>query len=167
MQDSDKHLLIVEDDEGLQRQLRWCFEGYEVAVARRAHQQPVPELEAADEGLVVQADREGLATVFGHLVQNAQEATDKTGRVTVRLLREDGWAVVEIEDTGCGMDADFIRERLFKPFDSTKGLTGMGIGAYESREFIRSLGGEIRVLSTPGAGSMFRVMLPCHDAQGA
>ena len=137
------------------------------AVARRAHQQPVPELEAADEGLVVQADREGLATVFGHLLQNAQEATEKQGRVTVRLLREEGWAVVEIEDTGCGMDADFLRERLFKPFDSTKGLTGMGIGAYESREFIRALGGEIRVNSAPGTGSIFRVLLPCHDAQGA
>jgi signal transduction histidine kinase len=43
----------------------------------------------------------------------------------------------------------------------------MGIGAYESREFIRALGGEIRVNSTPGAGSIFRVLLPCHDAQGA
>jgi len=136
-------------------------------VERRARQQPVPELVAPEERIVVQADREGLATVFGHLVQNAQEATDPKGRVTVRLAREDDWAVVEIEDTGCGMDADFIRDRLFKPFDSTKGLTGMGIGAYESREFIRALGGEIHVASTPGAGSVFRVVLPCHDAQGA
>jgi signal transduction histidine kinase len=53
---------------------------------------------------------------------------------------------------------------LFKPFDSTKGLTGMGIGAFESREFIRSLGGDIRVTSTPGEGALFRIVLPCTHA---
>jgi len=134
-------------------------------LARRARHQPAPTLDACADKLVVQADRERLATILGHLVQNAQEATEKSGRVTVRMQREDGWAVVEIEDTGCGMDADFIRDRLFKPFDSTKGLTGMGIGAYESREFVRSLGGDIHVRSTPGAGSTFRVVLPCIDGQ--
>ncbi len=56
---------------------------------------------------------------------------------------------------------DFIRNRLFKPFDSTKGLTGMGIGAFESREFVRNLGGDIRVTSVPGEGSVFRIVLPC------
>ena len=58
------------------------------------------------------------------------------------------------------MDTDFVRNRLFKPFDSTKGLTGMGIGAFESREFIRSLGGDITVESTLGQGSLFRVCIP-------
>jgi signal transduction histidine kinase len=67
---------------------------------------------------------------------------------------------VEIEDYGVGMDEDFMRNRLFKPFDSTKGLTGMGIGAFESREFVRNLGGDIQVHSTPGIGSLFRIVLP-------
>jgi signal transduction histidine kinase len=58
------------------------------------------------------------------------------------------------------MDDHFIRTRLFKPFDTTKGLTGMGIGAYESREYVRSLGGELSVHSEPGKGSLFRFQIP-------
>lgn len=122
---------------------------------------PIPKLKLPDKQLTLTCDRERLHTVFGHLVQNAQEASDKNGQVTVRLLPNEDAAVVEIEDNGTGMDEHFVRHRLFKPFDSTKGLTGMGIGAFESRDFIRSLGGNISVQSTPGRGSIFRVMIPC------
>ena len=62
------------------------------------------------------------------------------------------------------MSEQFIQQRLFKPFDSTKGLTGMGIGAFESRDFVRSLGGDISVDSTPGQGSLFRVRIPGESA---
>ena len=89
------------------------------------------------------------------------KATNDQGQIDVRLREENGVAVVEIEDNGRGMDEEFLRNRLFKPFDSTKGLTGMGIGAFESREFIRSLGGDIKVESTPGQGSLFQVFIPC------
>ncbi|MCB1701948.1 MAG: PEP-CTERM system histidine kinase PrsK [Pseudomonadales bacterium] len=122
--------------------------------------EPRPMLQKTAEKVVVEADRELLATVFSHIIQNAQEATSRNGEVTVRLLEKAGQALVEIEDNGAGMDDEFLRERLFKPFDSTKGLTGMGIGAFESREFVRSLGGDIRVSSKPGAGSIFRIALP-------
>lgn len=124
--------------------------------------EPPPQLEAARElgEIRLNCDRDKLRTVFGHLIQNAQEATPKTGSVSVRLLAENSHSLIEIEDTGTGMDDDFIRHRLFKPFDSTKGLTGMGIGAFESRDFIRSLGGDISVSSTPGEGSLFRVRIP-------
>ncbi len=122
---------------------------------------PTPEFAVVEGRFTLTCDRERLHTVFGHLVQNAQEATDNNGHIIVRLLRSHGAAVVEIEDTGIGMAEDFIRHRLFKPFDSTKGLTGMGIGAFESRDFIRSLGGDISVQSTPGLGSVFRVHIPC------
>ncbi len=132
---------------------------------RRARQEPVPTLQQSAPELFVQADRERLATVFGHLVQNAQDATARDGTVSLSLQRDGDWAVVRIEDTGCGMDAEFIRDRLFKPFDSTKGLTGMGIGAYESREFVRALGGDIHVRSEPGSGSIFQLMLPCEVVQ--
>ncbi len=94
------------------------------------------------------------------MIQNAQEATDKNGNISVRLSPGSGVAVVEIEDSGTGMDEHFIRHRLFKPFDSTKGLTGMGIGAFESRDFIRSIGGDISVRSTLGQGSLFKVQIP-------
>lgn len=129
-------------------------------ISRRSTQQPLPQAELPDEDIVVPADREQLATVFGHLIQNAQEATDKTGKIIVRLRQEPGQAVIEVEDTGSGMDADFIQNRLFRPFDSTKGLTGMGIGVFESREVIRALGGNILVQSTLGEGSLFRITIP-------
>lgn len=126
--------------------------------------EPAPTFEAISRAgeIKLNCDRDKLRTVFGHLIQNAQEATTKSGSITVRLLPGNGHSLVEIEDTGSGMDEDFIRHRLFKPFDSTKGLTGMGIGAFESRDFIRSLGGDINVSSTVGEGSLFSVRIP-HD----
>jgi len=130
-------------------------------ITQRSGQQPVPILESTDSDPVVHADRQQLTTVFGHIIQNAQEATDDNGRVIVRLAKNSDQAVIEIEDTGFGMNTDFIRDNLFKPFNSTKGLTGMGIGLFESREFIRSLGGEIIVKSTPGVGTQFSIKLPC------
>ena len=61
------------------------------------------------------------------------------------------------------MDQEFIRERLFRPFDSTKGLTGMGIGAYECREFVHSVGGRVTVFSRKGEGTLFKISLPLAD----
>ena len=58
------------------------------------------------------------------------------------------------------MAAAFVRQRLFRPFDSTKGSKGMGIGAYQAREFIRSVGGDINVASQPGVGTTFTIRLP-------
>ena len=121
---------------------------------------PIPKLTIIDNKPLLTCDNDRLRTVFEHLIQNAQEATDEAGTVNVRLLSDSSCAIVEVEDTGTGMDEQFIRYRLFKPFDSTKGLTGMGIGAFESRDFIHSLGGEIQVTSSIGQGSLFRVMIP-------
>lgn len=140
------------------------------AVASRSVALPVPTLETNEEALIVDADRDQLANVFVHIIQNAQEATENTGSVTIRLTREDSHedsrAIIEIEDTGIGMDETFIRDRLFKPFDTTKGLTGMGIGAFESRELIRSLKGDITVTSAPNQGARFRITLPSrHEPQ--
>jgi signal transduction histidine kinase len=126
---------------------------------------PLPTLECTGGEQWVSAHREQLANVFHHLIQNAGEATDKQGRICVRLSHEGQCAVVEIEDNGVGMSQEFIKDRLFKPFDSTKGLTGMGIGAFESRELLRSLGGSIEVRSEEGAGSCFRIMLPCAKVE--
>ncbi|MCC2955037.1 PEP-CTERM system histidine kinase PrsK [Massilia sp. IC2-477] len=134
------------------------------AVALKAAFEPRPELVVEDPQLRVLADRERLERVVGHLIQNAIEATPRTGRVTIRLLRRDGQALIEIVDTGEGMSEEFIRERLFKPFDSTKSA-GMGIGVFESREYIHELGGSLEVSSTPGAGTTFRVLLPHHQQE--
>ena len=126
-----------------------------------SNRKPIPSIESIETGLFVQTDRDQLATVFGHIIQNAQEATPKDGKITLKLSHNLDKAIVKVKDTGLGMDTDFIKNRLFRPFDSTKGLTGMGIGVFESREFIRSLGGEINVSSTPGSGSIFNIVIPC------
>ncbi len=118
-----------------------------------------PSLEILDSGLNVKGDRERLVRVIGHIVQNAIEATPYTGQVGVKLLRQDELAVITVTDTGTGMDDNFIRERLFRPFASTKG-TGMGIGAYESRAYVQELGGDIQVVSQPGQGTRFTIRLP-------
>jgi putative PEP-CTERM system histidine kinase len=113
----------------------------------------------ARQALWVDADRDRLIRVLGHIVQNAIEATPHDGDVALRLKQEDGHAVIEVEDTGRGMDDEFVRERLFRPFDSTKG-SGMGIGAYECREYVHELNGKIDVVSRPGEGTLFRISLP-------
>jgi len=139
----------------------------QAAIEQRVRHEPRPAMGGCDDRLLVEADGEHLTTVFTHIIQNAQEATSREGRVDVRLLYADEQAIVEVQDTGSGMDDEFLRNRLFKPFDSTKGLTGMGIGAFESREFVRSIGGDIRVSSVPGEGSLFRIVLPCALDEGS
>ncbi|TFW17284.1 XrtA/PEP-CTERM system histidine kinase PrsK [Duganella callida] len=131
------------------------------AVALKAAFEPRPILDIAEPGLTVLADRERLERVLGHLIQNAIEATPKDGQVRIRLHAEADAVLVEISDTGQGMSEEFMRERLFKPFDSTKSA-GMGIGAFESRQYIHELGGRLDVSSRPLAGTTFRVILPLH-----
>ena len=133
-------------------------------VHEHGNAKPVPQLDVMDHDLSVVADADRLAAVMGHMIQNAQDATADDGSVTVRLRRDAGHAVVDIEDTGSGMDAQFIRERLFRPFDTTKGNAGMGIGVYESREFILRLGGRLDVRSELGKGTCFTLRLKIEEA---
>ncbi len=100
-----------------------------------------------------------LDHVIGHLIQNALDATAGGGNVTVRLGRDGQGAALEVTDTGVGMTPEFVRDRLFKPFETTK-TDGMGIGMYESMQYVAALGGQIMVDSTPGVGTRVRVVLP-------
>jgi putative PEP-CTERM system histidine kinase len=118
-----------------------------------------PMLHIRAPGLKVKADREKLLRVIGHLVQNAIEATPYTGTVDITLDHSGDQAVLTVADSGAGMESSFIREKLFQPFASTKG-TGMGIGAYECREYIQAIDGIIQVASTPGNGTLFTIRLP-------
>jgi putative PEP-CTERM system histidine kinase len=134
----------------------------ESVIRERATARPIPAFVMSDEGLEALADPDRLSSVLQHLVQNAQEATPDDGEVEMRLRRDGDWTVIEIEDTGCGMDEEFIRERLFRPFDTTKGNAGMGVGVYESREFARALGGDLLVASKRGVGTTFTLQLPVY-----
>lgn len=136
-------------------------------VQERGECEPRPTLEMATSTLTVVADHDRLGAVFTHLIQNAQEATPPDGWVKVKVWHDGGQIKIDISDNGCGMDANFIRDRLFRPFDSTKGQGGMGIGAFESREYVRELNGEVDVTSQPGRGSTFLITLPATDAPTA
>lgn len=109
--------------------------------------------------LTTRGHQERLERVIGHLAQNALDATPAEGRVWINLERRGDRASLEIGDTGQGMTPEFIRDRLFKPFQTTK-HAGMGIGAYESAQYIRELGGEITVDSNPGIGTRMTLTLP-------
>ncbi|HKX53986.1 MAG TPA: XrtA/PEP-CTERM system histidine kinase PrsK [Nitrosospira sp.] len=136
------------------------------AVKSKSVIEPKPVLEILDPDLSVYANAARLERVVGHLIQNAIEATARNGQVWVRLMRKNDFAVIEIKDTGHGMSEKFIREKLFKPFESTKSA-GMGIGVFESREYVSELGGEVEVSSSASNGTIFRVILPIYRVRTA
>lgn len=125
-----------------------------------ADREPIPELDAQAHAMWVHMDRDELTSALLHLVRNAQDATPPDGRIKVGLSRGAKELVITVSDTGCGMDAAFLRDRLFRPFDSTKGDAGMGMGAYQARHIIRRAGGELEVTSARGRGTTFEVRLP-------
>lgn len=128
-------------------------------VANKSFYEPAPTLDIADTNLNVYADPSRLERVLGHLVQNAIEATPKNGFVKLQLKQQTEWAIIEIKDNGHGMSEQFIREKLFAPFESTK-TAGMGIGVFESKEYIESIGGKLQVSSKESKGTIFSIMLP-------
>jgi putative PEP-CTERM system histidine kinase len=121
---------------------------------------PTPEVSYCEDDVTVRADPERLTTMFEHLIRNAQDATEDNGLILVGMTTDGNVVTVSIEDRGCGMTQAFIRERLFRPFDSTKGSQSMGIGAYQAREYVRELGGQMEVTSVPGSGTTFDIRLP-------
>jgi len=130
------------------------------AVNNCAGGRPAPDFECEQEEVWLTMEGDRMTSVIENLVQNAQDATADDGAVTVSLDCKGGEVEILVEDNGCGMDATFVRECLFQPFYTTKGDTGMGIGAYECKEYISSLGGEIRIESEPGSGTRMHVILP-------
>lgn len=131
----------------------------EVALQQAANK-PGLQLPANFGEFEVLGEKSKLTAILGHLVQNAQEATADNGRVSLEIGKDDTWVVIKIVDNGCGMDKKFIAERLFKPFDTTKGNAGMGIGVYEARDYIVKHAGHIDVESAVGIGTTFTVKLP-------
>lgn len=113
-----------------------------------------------DNDYTIIADQVRLVMTISNFIKNALEATPEDGRVHVTLRCSDDRAIITIEDTGTGMDWDFIHNRLFKPFETTKSGKGMGIGVYLSREYISELGGTLNVLSAVGEGTIITITLP-------
>ncbi|UVO51966.1 PEP-CTERM system histidine kinase PrsK [Sphingomonas sp. SUN019] len=126
-----------------------------VADSRRAQHRVVAE---GDATAVAVADPTALETLLGHLVQNAIEASASDAPVTISVRGDAGAVCVAVSDRGCGMSPGFVRDRLFRPFTSSK-PGGFGLGAFEARQLAEAMGGRLSVESREGDGTVFTVTL--------
>ena len=136
----------------------------EAVAAPRRGQHPIRI--DGDGSLLALADPARLEQILGHLVQNAIDASVPGVPVEIGIGLNDAKVAIAIVDKGCGMSADFVRNRLFKPFASTK-TGGFGIGAYEANALAKAMGGRIDVDSREGEGSRFTLLLPQAGAGDA
>jgi two-component system sensor histidine kinase/response regulator len=112
-----------------------------------------------DDGLPeVEGDRQKLTQVMVNLLRNALQATEQWRHVNIEAIRRNGHVVLAVEDEGPGVPAE-LRDRLFKPFVSSKGENGLGMGLYMAKLIVDSHQGEIAVLDRPQGGARFEVRL--------
>lgn len=119
-----------------------------VHITRELH--PLP-------GIIV--DREQIHNVVTNLVLNARDAVGGDGRIAVHTEHRDGRVLLSVSDNGCGMDKAFVKDSLFRPFQSTK-KNGLGIGLFQSRAIVQAHGGVIHVQTEAGKGTTFLISLP-------
>lgn len=110
------------------------------------------------------ADGKAIERVIENLVINALEAMPDGGTLFVLTSVENGQALLSVGDTGKGMTEEFMRNRLFQPFATTK-KKGIGLGLYSCREIIEQHGGRIDVNSQVDVGTEFRVTLPLQAGE--
>ena len=112
----------------------------------------------------VVVDREQLQNVVTNLLLNALEAVGSNGQIRVETSQRENRALLSVADNGCGMSPDFLRDSLFRPFQTTK-KKGLGIGMFQSKMIVEAHRGNIEVESEPGKGTKFGVFLPSRQAR--
>ena len=112
----------------------------------------------------VPLDAAQLQKVVTNLVLNASEAITATGTITLATRAVATGVQVTVADTGCGMSDQFIRDSLFRPFQTTK-AGGLGIGMFQSKTIVAAHGGRLEVTSQPGRGTTFTLFLPAPPAR--
>ncbi|RZV49341.1 MAG: PEP-CTERM system histidine kinase PrsK, partial [Sphingomonadaceae bacterium] len=132
---------------------------FAIAAKRRDHEVML----VGDSDVWALADGAQLEQALGHLIQNAVDASDNGEPVIVRVEPAGTDVAITVADRGEGMDADFVRTRLFEPFVSTKD-GGFGIGAYEARSLVHAMGGRLSVESRRDDGTSFTIHLPAARA---
>ena len=144
------------------RQLANLGSVVETALNLYANKTSEPTLDIVGPMPNIACDQDKLAMAIGHIVKNAQDASGN-GHVQLTADTQAAYARVRIQDSGGGMTDEFIQEKLFKPFESTKDSGGMGIGVYLTKTYIEQLGGRIQVESEPGQGTLFSLFLPIQS----
>lgn len=107
---------------------------------------------------MVRGNEEKLRSVLSNLIINAVEAMPNGGELRFLAAQDDNTASLIVHDTGSGMTAEFMRDRLFRRFQTSK-PSGLGIGLFQSRELVEQMGGTLTVTSTIGQGSSFKLRL--------
>ena len=109
-------------------------------------------------------DREQLQSVVTNLIMNARDAVGPGGCIRVRTQHRGNRVVLSVVDNGCGMSQAFVRDSLFRPFQSTK-KKGLGIGLFQSRAIVLAHGGGVHVESEIGKGTSFQASFPVNADQ--
>jgi len=112
-----------------------------------------------DSSVEVNVDAKGIHKVILNMIINALDAMENGGKIMISISSFGKYGYISIEDTGSGMARDFIENRLFKPFSSTK-AKGLGIGLYQCKTIIDVHGGKVEVDSEVGQGTKFKILLP-------
>jgi len=110
------------------------------------------------------ADREQIQSVVTNLLLNARDALVSGGRIRVCTEHRGDRVVLSVVDNGCGMSPAFVRDSLFRPFQSTK-KKGLGIGLFQSRAIVLAHGGGVHVESEVGKGTSFQASFPIDAGQ--
>ena len=145
----------------LSEQLCECLLGFEISIEEK-------ELNVEtdiDLDIYINSDSELLALVWNNVISNAVKFTDKGGKITVSLKKENNFAVVKISDTGCGISPE-TGKHIFEKFyqgDKSHAMQGNGLGLALVKRIIDIVQGEIELTSEVGKGSIFTVKLRCND----
>jgi PAS domain S-box-containing protein len=117
------------------------------------------------EALPVAGDPAGLGQVFTNLFNNARDAMPQGGTLAIEGRREGSQVVVQVSDTGMGMDPETL-EKCFDPFFTTKPIgKGTGLGLSTAYGIVKGHEGSISVTSVPGQGTSFRLQFPLASSE--
>jgi photoactive yellow protein len=117
------------------------------------------ETELAEGLFTVHGNAASLREVFVNLLRNGVDAISGEGRIIIRSRAQPDERIVEVSDTGEGMNTE-VMNKLFRPLFTTKGARGTGLGLATSYAIVRRHGGDIEVRSTQGGGTTFVVRFP-------